>query len=116
MMDSRVLRATPPNAEPEGEGRMKAFGSVESVSMRVLSPKILPFVRSLEGSMANTANLCPCEVSIPPNDSMKVLLPTPGTPVMPTRKELPECGRHRSMMSCAIAMCVGFSLSIMVIA
>ena len=66
--------------------------------------------------MASTANLCPCAVSIPPNDSMKVLLPTPGTPVIPMRNELPECGRQRSIMVWAIAICVGFSLSIIVMA
>ena len=45
-----------------------------------------------------------------------MLLPTPGTPVMPMRNELPEWGRHPSMMSCAIAKWSGLELSIIVMA
>ena len=51
---SRVLRATPPSDPAEGEGRMNAFGSTDSFSMRVLSPMILPLERWLLGSMAST--------------------------------------------------------------
>ncbi len=42
IIDSRVLRATPPNDVPAGEGRIKAFSIEDNCSIRVLSPKILP--------------------------------------------------------------------------
>ena len=48
-----------PKEPAEGEGRIKASFSLDKVSIRVLSPKILPFERSLLGSMARTASLCP---------------------------------------------------------
>ena len=115
-MVSRVLRATPPSVRPEGEGRMKALGSVESSSMRVLSPRMLPLDRSLLGSMARTAIFLPMLVKCLPKASMKVLLPTPGTPVMPMRSECPAWGRHRSMTSCAIRWWSVFRLSASVMA
>ena len=72
--------------------------------MRVLSPKILPLLRSLLGSMASTASLPPYfSNTCNPNTSIDVLLPAPGTPLMPTRTELPEYGRHFSITSCAMA-------------
>ena len=46
---------------------------------------MLPPVRVDEGSTASTATLCPSVVSIVPSASMNVDLPTPGTPVIPTR-------------------------------
>ena len=58
MIVSRVLRATPPSDPAEGEGRMKTSGLPEMLSMRVLSPRIEPPLRSDEGSMASTASLC----------------------------------------------------------
>jgi hypothetical protein len=67
--------------------------------MRVLSPKMLPFERSLEGSMASTASLFPLLIRCMPKASMEVLFPAPGTPVIPTRMEFPECGKHFSMMA-----------------
>ena len=60
--------------------------------MRVLSPRIEPPVRPLDGSTASTATRWPAAVSMVPKASMKVLLPTPGTPVMPTRCAPPACG------------------------
>ena len=104
-MVSRVFRATPPNEPADGEGRMKAFFSRESASIRVLSPRMLPFERSLLGSIARTANLWPALIRCMPNESIEVLLPAPGTPVMPTRTDLPACGRHFSIISCAISWC-----------
>ena len=43
---SRVLRATPPRDPAEGEGRMKMSGLDDMLSMRVLSPRIEPPLRS----------------------------------------------------------------------
>ena len=103
MIVSRVLRATPPSDPAEGEGRMKTLGLDEMLSMRVLSPRIEPPLRSELGSMASTASLCLSEVTILPTASMKVDFPAPGTPVMPMRTDFPACGRHFSMISCAWA-------------
>ena len=113
---SRVFRATPPRVSPEGEGRIKAFSSVESSSMRVLSPRMLPLERSLLGSIASTASRFPLAVKNFPKLSIKVLFPTPGTPVIPTLTELPECGRHFSIMVWAISKCSGLTLSTNVMA
>jgi len=55
--------------------------------MRVLSPKTLPLEFSLLGSMARTASFL-FFVIFSPRDSIKVLLPTPGTPVIPILKDL----------------------------
>jgi hypothetical protein len=52
---SRVRRVTPPNVAPAGEGRMNAAGLFASRCIRVLSPRIDPPVRRLEGSTASTA-------------------------------------------------------------
>ena len=108
---SRVLRATPPKEPAEGEGRMNASFSFANVSIRVLSPKILPFERSLLGSMASTASLWPCLSRCIPNTSIDVLFPAPGTPVMPIRMDFPANGRQRSMISCAICWCSCLALS-----
>ena len=108
---SRVLRATPPSEPAEGLGRIKESGWTESFSIRVLSPKILPFERSLLGSIASTASLPPRSSTCRPNTSIDVLFPAPGTPLIPTRIELPEYGRHFSITSCATAWCSGFTLS-----
>ncbi len=61
-MVSRVLAATPPSVPEEGEGRMKALGSMASRAMRVLSPRMDPPVRLDDGSTASTATLWPCAV------------------------------------------------------
>ena len=100
---SRVLRATPPSEPADGLGRMNALAAVDSSFIRVLSPSILPFERSDEGSMASTAKWLPCLHRCVPSASINVDLPAPGTPVMPTRMELPENGRHASITFCAIA-------------
>ena len=70
---------------------MKTSGLPEMLSMRVLSPRIEPPLRSDEGSMASTASLCRSEVTMLPMASMKVDLPAPGTPVMPMRTDFPAC-------------------------
>ena len=100
-MVSRVLRVTPPSAPPLGEGRMKAFGSWTSCSMRVLSPRMEPRVMVLEGSTASTARRWPRRQRRVPSPSMKVLLPTPGTPVMPTRRLRPVPGNSSVSSRCA---------------
>ena len=82
---SRERRATPPSAAWLGLGRMKAPGARASRSMRVLSPRIDPPVRTEDGSTASTASFRPRPVSISPSVSMKLDLPTPGVPVRPTR-------------------------------
>ena len=58
-MVSRLLRFTPPRVPPEGEGRMKASERLERVSIRVLSPRMLPLLTELEGSTASTATFLP---------------------------------------------------------
>ena len=85
-----VLRATPPNEPAEGLGRINDFGCTESCSIRVLSPKILPLLRSLLGSIANTASFPPFSSTCKPNTSIEVLFPAPGTPLIPIRTEFPE--------------------------
>ena len=71
--------------------------------MRVLSPKILPLFSELLGSTANTATFLPCEVKCLPKASIKVLFPTPGTPVIPILTELFAKGKQRSKI--AFAFC-----------
>src|SRR6202042_3596382 len=90
-----VARATPPSVPAVGDGRTNAAGSVASLVMRVLSPRMLPPLRVEDGSTASTATRCPWSISWPPRASMKVDLPTPGTPVMPTRLAGPACGSSR---------------------
>jgi len=80
-----VRRATPPNCVWLGEGRINAFVSRASRSMRVLSPKMDPPDRVELGSTASTATLWPKPVSIVPKLSINVDLPTPGVPDSPMR-------------------------------
>ena len=80
---SLVFWATPPKEEPAGEGLIKACLLLTNSSILVLSPKILPLLIELLGSMASTATFLFFSVNCIPNASMKVLFPTPGTPVMP---------------------------------
>ena len=90
IIDSRVLRATPPSEPAVGLGRMNDFGCCDSFSMRVLSPRMLPLERSELGSMASTASLPPhLSSTCIPNSSMDVDLPAPGTPLMPTLTDCP---------------------------
>ena len=56
---SRVRRATPPLVPPAGDGRTNASGLWDNASMRVLSPRMEPPERGLEGSTASTATRCP---------------------------------------------------------
>ena len=100
---SRVLRATPPNEPADGLGRMNALDLTDNSFMRVLSPRIEPLLRSLDGSIASTAKCFPLSHNSFPNASIKVDLPAPGTPVIPTRMEWPAYGRHSSITFCAIA-------------
>ena len=48
-----------------------------------MSPRILPFVCSLLGSIVSTASFLPSPVKCNPKVSIKVLFPAPGTPVIP---------------------------------
>ena len=89
---SRVFSVTPPSVPAVGLGRMKARASTDSRSMRVLSPRIDPPDRLDDGSTASTATRWPRSISSSPSASMKVLLPTPGTPEMPSRSDLPLDG------------------------
>ena len=82
---------------------MKALGSRARRAIRVLSPKMEPPVRVEDGSTASTATLCPAAVRLAPRASMVVDLPTPGTPVMPTRIAVPVCGSTASMRPRAAA-------------
>ena len=83
MIVSRVFLATPPSVPAAGEGLIKALGSMLNLSILVLSPRILPRVCSLLGSIASTARVLPLVVRSFPKVSMKVLFPAPGTPVIP---------------------------------
>ena len=60
--------------------------------MRVLSPRMEPPETVDEGSTASTATRCPRSIRYTPNDSMNVLLPTPGTPLTPMRSACPVRG------------------------
>src|SRR5262245_32879023 len=100
-MASRVALATPPSVPAAGDGRMNAPGSVARRSIRVLSPRMEPPERFDDGSTARTATLCPAAVRRVPSASMNVDLPTPGTPVIPTRRAAPECGVSSTSSRCA---------------
>ena len=89
---SRVFSATPPKLPLLGLGRINALGCTDKCSILVLSPKIDPPDTDEEGSIASTATRCPCPIKNKPRASMKVLLPTPGTPLKPSRKALPVWG------------------------
>ena len=101
VMVSLVFRATPPKVSPDAEGRIKAFLSLTNSSIRVLSPKILPCEMVLLGSTARTATFLPKLVKCFPKASIKVLLPTPGTPVMPILTDSFTCDKHELMTSLA---------------
>src|SRR3954447_13140943 len=98
---SRVRRATPPSAPPEGEGRTNASGWRDSSSMRVLSPRMDPPERGLDGSTARTATLWPRSMRWSPNASMNVDLPAPGAPLIPIRAAPPVRGISSSSSSLA---------------
>ena len=91
---SRVRRATPPRVPPAGEARTKLFSLRASSGIRILSPRIEPPDRSLEGSIASTASRRPAAMARVPKASMKVDLPTPGAPEMPSLTALPACGSN----------------------
>ena len=117
---SLVFLATPPSEPALGLGRMNALGSLQRVSILVLSPRILPLLFSLLGSIASTASLCPLEVTKLPNASMKVLFPAPGTPVMPILIDFipvfTACSWHAAIIFWATSLCAGRLLSTNVIA
>ena len=71
--------------------------------MRVLSPRIEPPLRVLDGSTASTATRWPCSTRCSPSASMKVDLPAPGAPVMPTRTAPPRAGSSSSSSASASA-------------
>ncbi len=82
---SRVRRATPPSVPLVGEGRMYASGWRPRSAMRVLSPRIEPPLRWLDGSTASTATWWPASMACRPSASMNVDFPAPGAPETPTR-------------------------------
>ena len=81
-MVSLVCLLTPPSTLPVGEGLINASGFLDRFSILVLSPKILPLLFLLLGSMAKTATFRPSSVHFLPKHSINVLLPTPGAPVI----------------------------------
>lgn len=86
---SLVFKATPPKIPLVGVGLTKALSSRQSSSIRVLSPRMEPPVRSELGSIARTASfrfysLTMCR----PSFSIKLLLPAPGAPHIPILKPL----------------------------
>src|SRR5262245_2528820 len=113
---SRVRRVTPPSEPADGLGRMKASAAAASRGMRVLSPRMLPPERALDGSTASTATRLPSPRRYSPKASMKVLLPAPGTPLTPTRVACPACGRRSSSRRCAASWWSARTLSTSVIA
>ena len=70
----------------------------------------------LLGSTASTATLCPRSQSHVPSASMNVLLPAPGTPVMPTRTARPVRGSTAEMTCRARSKWAGALLSTSVMA
>lgn len=79
-----MFSATPPSIPLVGVGLTKAFSSRQSSSILVLSPKIEPPERSELGSIARTASLRFCSLTIwSPSFSIKLLLPAPGAPHIP---------------------------------
>ena len=84
--------------------------------MRVLSPRTLPPVTELLGSTAVTATFRPRSVSRVPRASMSVLLPAPGTPVMPTRTARPGRAATACTTSWARSRCADALLSMSVMA
>src|SRR3989442_9306339 len=80
---------------------MKASGAAARRGMRVLSPRMLPPESALEGSTASTATFFPRPIRWSPKASMKVLFPTPGTPLTPTRAARPVAGSRSSRSRCA---------------
>ncbi len=68
--------------------------------MRVLSPKILPLESELLGSIAKIATFSSLLRIYFPRDSIKVLFPTPGIPVMAILFEVLETG-NKLMICCA---------------
>ena len=115
-MVSKVVLATPPKNPELGLGRIKAFSSFANSSILVLSPKIEPLFTEELGSIAKTATFFPSEIAYLPKLSIKVDLPAPGTPVIPTLTELPVIGIIFFKSSSAKTLCSGFLLSIKVIA
>ena len=95
---------------------MNESGCWDNSFIRVLSPMMLPPVIGLLGSTASTATRWPSPIKNSPNASMKVLFPTPGTPVIPIRKALPVCGKSESSSSCPCSKDSGFVLSSRVMA
>src|SRR5210317_1667127 len=86
--------------------------------MRVLSPKIEPPCKGDEGSTARTPTRFPRPIRNSPKASIKVDLPTPGTPEMPILRLCPLCGRQRSRSAAACLRCDGWldSISVMALA
>ena len=84
--------------------------------MRVLSPSSEPFVRVEEGSTASTATRWPLRMASMPSRSIKVLLPAPGMPVMPSRWVRRSGWWVRRRSSSLRAWCSGSVLSTHVMA
>src|SRR5438094_5016774 len=80
---------------------MKASGAAARRGMRVLSPRMLPPESALEGSTASTATFFPRPIRWSPKASMKVLFPTPGTPLTRARPARPVPGSRSSRSRCA---------------
>ena len=102
---SRVRLATPPSVVPAGDGRTNARGCRASSVMRVLSPRIEPPLSEELGSTASTARRRPRASAASPSASMRLDLPTPGAPDMPTRRLRPASGARRSSNASASHLC-----------
>ena len=92
-----VRRATPPRVPPAGEGRMKACGSrLRAFPCGSCRPGCCRRRVCWWDRWPGRRACALSDQSIQPSASMNVLLPTPGTPVMPTRLDLPVCGSNSS--------------------
>ncbi len=90
---SPVALAKPPKCPRVAMLRMKISGSTLCCIIRILSPKIAPPLKGLEGSTAIIPIFFLFFRRIPAIWSTNVLLPEPGEPVMPTMIDSPVCAK-----------------------
>ena len=89
---SAVASASPPWWPRLAIERMKTPGSRKWSARRMRSPSTAPRVNGLVGSTLTTATDLPARRSSPARPLMRVLLPAPGGPVIPTRHARPVSG------------------------
>ena len=80
----RVVSASPPRCPRVPIERMKTSGSRKWSERRIRSPSRAPWVNGLEGSTEITPIVVPASRTWRTSAEIRVDLPTPGGPVMPT--------------------------------